>query len=81
MPSTDEMEKRFINRTDNDLLTYCCHQLLYCSNFFSDEIFKYFDMENTYRHFDVGKFLSTQLAKKARCKNTNHSCGALQGVR
>ena len=25
--------------------------------------------------------LSTQSAKRARCKNTNHSCGTLQGVR
>ena len=38
-------------------------------------------MENTYRHFDVRKMLSTQSAKKARCKNTNHSYGTLQGVR
>ena len=28
--------------------------------FFKDFIFRYFDMESTYRHFDVGKMLSTQ---------------------
>ena len=49
--------------------------------FFSDLIFEYFDMENTYRHFDVGKMLSTQSSKKARCKNTNYSCGKIQGAR
>ena len=46
-----------------------------------DLIFEYLDMENTYRYFEVGKMLSTQSAKRARCKNTNHSCGTLQGVR
>ena len=38
-------------------------------------------MEDTYRHFDVGKMLSTQSAKRTRCNNTSHSCGILQGVR
>ena len=48
---------------------------------FKDLIFEYFDIENTYRHFDVGKMLFTQSPKRARCKNTNQSCGTLQGVR
>ena len=36
---------------------------------FQDVIFENFDMENTYRHFDVWKMQSTQSAKRARCKN------------
>ena len=36
--------------------------------FFKDLISEYFDMENKYRHFDVGKMQSTQLAKRAICK-------------
>ena len=48
---------------------------------FKDFIFQYFDMKNTYRHFDVGKMLSTKSAKRTRYKYTKHPCGALQGVR
>ena len=47
----------------------------------TDYTLEYFNMENTYRNFDVGKMLFTQLAKRSRCKLTNHSCGTLQGVR
>ena len=35
---------------------------------FKDLIIEHFDMENTYRHIDVRKMLSTQSAKRARCK-------------
>ena len=41
-------------------------------HFFSDLIFDYFDMENTYRHVDVGKMLSTQSAAKIQITHAEH---------
>ena len=32
--------------------------------FCKDFIFEYFDIRNTFRHFDVGKMLSTHLPEK-----------------